>query len=196
MTPPNDTLEAGGHRWSLALGGALGTGDAAASLASLDALASRLGVRLPERYRDLAPLIQGLCPERAAFVVWDPLPEQHVDADGFPDLGVGCIRNLGAFVLLDADGEPHRWSTTVAAQIGLLERTAPGLLPIALDLRGNLVCLDYGEDWTDDAPTVTYYDRARQAGDDVLPVAPSFQEFLEGLMADEDGLGTGQGPAG
>lgn len=192
MTRSEGSLEAGGHRWSPAVGDALGDGGDGASLTSLDALAAKLGVSLPDGFRDLAPLVQGLSPERSAFVVWYPVSEEAADADGFPDLGEGCIRNLGAFVLLDINDEPTRWASTMAAQIGLLEQAAPGLLPFAFDFRGNLVCLDYGEDWKDPIPTVAYYDRARHAGDDVLPVAPSFQDFLDSLMADdgEDHLGT------
>lgn len=187
-------IEADGHVWTVALPQfADGISDGGGALAQLDALSAKLGVELPVRYRNLAPIVRGLCPQRSAFVVWDPPEGQHHGPNGVPDLGKGWVRNLGAFALLGAESPVADAASTVVAQLALLEGVAPGLFPFAFDLRGNLVCLDYGENWEDRVPSVAYYDRARQIGDDVLPVSPSFPEFLDELMdgeANEGGLET------
>ena len=144
----------------------------------LDEIARELGIALPARYLSLASSVQGRCPSRASFVVWD-ISESRVGT--MPELGSGQLRDIASFAVLALETSSPWLGNTVGTQLVLLTPGNPGLFPFAFDLRGNLLCLDYGEHWTDQVPSVVYYDRARSTGDDVFPVSSDFSTFLSAL---------------
>ncbi len=145
---------------------------------ALDEIARGLRIRLPARYLELACSAQGRCPSRTAFVVWD-ISESPGGA--LPELGSGHVRDIAFFAFLALRGSSPWLGDSFGMQLDLLAPSNPGLLPFAFDLRGNLLCLDYGEEWTDQEPSVVYYDRARSTGDDVFPVSSDFSRFLDAL---------------
>lgn len=151
----------------------------------LTSLALSRSVKLPEEYCAAASVVQGLFPLRSAFVVWNKLADVSEAASLAPRDREGHVRNIGAFANLGREDEDASWPESVAVQLTLIGDVAPGLFPFAFDMRGNLICLDYGRDWSATIPRVAYYDRARVEGDDILPIARDFGVFMESLMLDE-----------
>jgi hypothetical protein len=88
------------------------------------------------------------------------------------------------FLLLGEGARPDMGLRTVGFQLNLIRNAAPGLLPIAIDRRANLLCLDFGQDWKDRKPSVPYFDREREDGNDIFPVSASFDDFLQLLRLD------------
>ena len=94
----------------------------------------------------------------------------------------GHLHSLDMFLLLGEGARPDMGLRTVGFQLNLIRNAAPGLLPIAIDRRANLLCLIFGQDWKDRKPSVSYFDREREDGDDIFPVSASFDDFLQSLL--------------
>lgn len=149
----------------------------------LDEICRGLGIVLPALYLEMACSVQGRCPSRTAFVVWD-ISESLGGA--LPELGSGQVRDIASFAVLGLQPSSPWLGDAIGTQLDLLTPSNPGLFPFAFDLRGNLLCLDYGEEWTDEIPSVVYCDRARSDGDDVFPVSPNFAGLLATLSESVD----------
>jgi hypothetical protein len=171
----NTTFELAGLKWSRLLPtSCLPTTERTA--AALDVVERQYRVEFPPEYRAIAAAIQGCTPTPDLFVIWD-FGQEGIDFEM-----EGRLRSLDMFLLLCKGARPNMGLRTMSFQLNLVRDAAPGLVPIAVDRLANLVCLDFGDDWTDPEPSVAYFDRERKDGDEIFPVSASFDDFLLTLM--------------
>lgn len=138
-----------------------------ASQESLNALETQLGCRLPRDYRDFLETHNGGRPSPRAF--------RFVTPQGHEESAVQF------FFTTDSTGKPYViWDAVCVYK----DRIPEGLLPVACDSFGNLVLLDLG---ARNAGSVYFWDHEKESMDDVTwdnisPIAPSFADFVEGLL--------------
>ena len=115
-----------------------------------------LGKRLPESYKALVKAYPGGRPVQ----------------DGPEEGWLACV---GWLMSLDP-----RHGESVFDAIGALgddEQPAPDAVPIIGDGGGNMICLDYGAGTGE--PTVVYWQHELFWEEGMVPVAPSFDAFLQ-----------------
>jgi len=61
-----------------------------------------------------------------------------------------------------------------------------GIIPFGITGFGDYICFDYRADPKTDNPPVVYWAHEFNEGEDVIPLAPNFEEFLDMLMSEEE----------
>ncbi|MCB9687891.1 MAG: SMI1/KNR4 family protein [Alphaproteobacteria bacterium] len=128
---------------------------------------TRLGHRFPSDYRDFLRANNG------GF----PVPDSFAFADGRPGSKVQFFFGFGGKV------RTARLDYAIAT---FKERLPPGLIPIASDPFGNLICIGLcGSPWEE---RVVFWDHERESDegepartDNLTPIADSFTAFLHSL---------------
>lgn len=141
------------------------------SEADVRSLEKELGFSLPAEYKDFLLNHNGGWPEPNEF----PIEDNPSDDRG----------RVHYFLCIE-DGDEYNLMDWVVDYEG---RLPPGLLPIACDPGGNLICLSVSGE---NAGTVYFWDHEEEAGPGETPsyenayhVAESFGEFLERLTGPE-----------
>lgn len=122
----------------------------------LESIERQWGVSLPDDYRSLVSIYQGMT------------PNPHII-----DIGRGNS-SICAFLTISEDESSHIYSIRDAYEI-LKPHLPPGIYPFALTGGGEYVCFDYRD--APSHPRIVFI----TVETDVHPIADSFSEFLEKL---------------
>ena len=122
-----------------------------------------LGYVLPSSYRSLVQQ-------------W---PSGHPDRSDFPVQGGGrrgsWISCVGVLLSLDPRHTDNVFECL--KNLAIDDQLPDGLLPVSDDGGGDLICLDYRHNSS--APEVVYWAHELSGEEAVVPIAPSFDAFLE-----------------
>jgi cell wall assembly regulator SMI1 len=125
----------------------------------VESLEQRWGVTLPEEYKQLVSVHQGMSPEPSVF-----------------DVGLGQ-NSVG--VLLTISEAPGREEYSARSTYEALGKHMPrGIYPFAMTPSGDYVCFDYRA--SSRPPSIVFF--SGQSGEEpILALASSFSEFLAKL---------------
>ena len=125
-----------------------------------------LGVTFPADYRACVKQNGGGAPEPSSFLV--PLA---------PDRPMS--RSVG--ILLPMDLQETENVLATVDELDVRGERPDGLVPIINDGQANYVCLDYREDRSKAAPTISFWIREGEGKGTIVFLAGTFSEFLASL---------------
>ena len=125
-----------------------------------------LGVAFPADYRTCVRENHGASPEPSGYLI--------------PNKSRPSGNAVGSLLTLD----PYAPGNVFAVISGLAydAQLPSGLVPVADDGGGDLVCLDYRLCGPQGSPSVAYWCHELEGPDGLVPLAPSFTAFLASLL--------------
>ncbi len=128
-----------------------------------------LGIIFPNSFKEIVRKYDGGIPNKPAFVCIDYRSHKIIGA--FYHLGYMNPEEIGSVSDI----------SSISGEI-----LPSGVIPFAEDGGGNATCFDYRKN--PENPEIVYYYHEHPAGKDILFVAHNFDEFLEMLFDNDDGV--------
>lgn len=129
-----------------------------------------LGVKFPADYRICLAQNHGAHPDACDFRAGEPNNPWYG--------GIG--------VLLTVDPYMPENMFDVLASLAVDQQLPKGVVPIAEDGGGNMLCLDYREDSSRSTPKVAFWFHEVGGDDGIVPVCDTFTELLSLLYVPDD----------
>ena len=124
-----------------------------------------LGVLFPLDYRECLRRNHGAAPNPAGFLVSSSDKERPYGS------GVGVLLTIDPYA-------PENLFATLS-HLAADKQLPPGVIPIADDGGGDMVCLDYRATPTGATPSIVYWSHELEGDEALTPLASTFTEFLQ-----------------